>query len=164
MFVKALGAANLETADVSGGVSDLLACKDQEEIKKAKRAAYLAATALQKYAVPQFESELFQRWTCLTHSSFHISGQIELACALTCSAVATSCCACSGHSCCLQNACTHVMSCLHQDAVWYAFHQQEQGNSTSRIDDDVHGNAWLQASLMRSCRPSTPSSLRRSRK
>lgn len=57
MFTKALAAANLTTVDISPALSDLLACKDPEEIKKAKRAAYLAATALQKYAVPQFESE-----------------------------------------------------------------------------------------------------------
>ena len=50
----------LQTVDISSAVSELLACKDPEEIKKAKRAAYLAATALQKYAVPQFESEALQ--------------------------------------------------------------------------------------------------------
>ena len=60
MFTKALAAANLTAVDMTSAVSDLLACKDPEEIKKAKKAAYLAATALQKYAVPQFESEYSQ--------------------------------------------------------------------------------------------------------
>lgn len=57
MFLQVQSSADLNLVDISGGVSDLLACKDPEEIKKAKKAAFLAASALQKYAVPQFESK-----------------------------------------------------------------------------------------------------------
>ncbi len=58
------------------GLSDLLACKDPEEIKKAKKAAFLGASALQKYAVPQFESE------CCEHADWAL-----LCFALPCSAL-----------------------------------------------------------------------------
>ena len=57
MFLQVQSSANLDLVDISGGLSDLLACKDPEEIKKAKKAAFLAASALQKWAVPQFESK-----------------------------------------------------------------------------------------------------------
>lgn len=59
MFLQVQSSADpeLNLVDISGGVSDLLACKDPEEIKKAKKAAFLAASALQKFAVPQFESK-----------------------------------------------------------------------------------------------------------
>lgn len=57
MFLQVQSSANLNLVDISGGVSDLLACKDPEEIKKAKKAAFLAASALQKWAVPEFESK-----------------------------------------------------------------------------------------------------------
>lgn len=42
--------------DVAGGFSELLARKDAAAITKAKKAAFLAASAMKNFAVPELES------------------------------------------------------------------------------------------------------------
>lgn len=54
-WLAALGASGLATADVAGDLGQLLSPKDEEEAKNVKKAAYLVANALVKFAVPQLE-------------------------------------------------------------------------------------------------------------
>lgn len=54
-WLAALAGSGLATADVAGDLGLLLSAKDEEEAKNVKKAAYLVASALTKFAVPQLE-------------------------------------------------------------------------------------------------------------
>ncbi|GFR48098.1 hypothetical protein Agub_g9783 [Astrephomene gubernaculifera] len=51
----AVANSGLQQVDVNGGVADLLACKDANEILNVKKAALLAAKAMQNWVVPKVE-------------------------------------------------------------------------------------------------------------
>ena len=57
LWTAAMGSSGLAQADVSGALSELLASKDAADVQKAKKAAFLAASVMQKHAVPRLESE-----------------------------------------------------------------------------------------------------------
>ena len=57
LWSAAVQSSGLEQADVSGALSELLASKDAADVQKAKKAAFLAASVMQKHAVPRLESE-----------------------------------------------------------------------------------------------------------
>ena len=57
LWTAAVASSGLEQADVSGALSTLLASKDAADVQKAKKAAFLAASVMQKHAVPRLESE-----------------------------------------------------------------------------------------------------------
>ena len=57
LWTAAVESSGLEQADVSGALSELLASKDAADVQKAKKAAFLAASVMQKHAVPRLESE-----------------------------------------------------------------------------------------------------------
>ena len=57
LWSAAVASSGLEQADVSGALSELLASKDAADVQKAKKAAFLAASVMQKHAVPRLESE-----------------------------------------------------------------------------------------------------------
>ncbi len=48
--------AGLQEVDVGAAFSELLASKGAQEVTKAKKAAYLAASAMKNFAVPELES------------------------------------------------------------------------------------------------------------
>jgi hypothetical protein len=56
VFATALEASGVEQGDATAALSELLASKDAAEIQKAKKAAFLAASVMQKHAVPKLES------------------------------------------------------------------------------------------------------------
>ena len=56
VFASALEASGVEQGDATAALSELLASKDTAEIQKAKKAAFLAASVMQKHAVPKLES------------------------------------------------------------------------------------------------------------
>ena len=60
VWAPALEASGVAQADVSAALSELLAPKDAADIQKAKKAAFLAASVMQKRAVPELESRLAQ--------------------------------------------------------------------------------------------------------
>ena len=67
VWAPALEASGVAQADVSAALSEVLASKDAADIQKAKKAAFLAASVMQKRAVPELESKLF---TCAVHSGY----------------------------------------------------------------------------------------------
>ncbi|CAK0786832.1 hypothetical protein CVIRNUC_010046 [Coccomyxa viridis] len=56
LWTAAMGSSGLAQADVSGALSELLASKDAADVQKAKKAAFLAASIMQKHAVPRLET------------------------------------------------------------------------------------------------------------
>ncbi len=58
IWAPALDASGVAQADVSAALSELLASKDPADIHKAKKAAFLSASVMQKRAVPELESKL----------------------------------------------------------------------------------------------------------
>ena len=67
VFASALEASGVEQGDATAALSELLASKDAAEIQKAKKAAFLAASVMQKHAVPKLESaqlHMFQTNGC----------------------------------------------------------------------------------------------------
>ena len=65
VWAPALEASGVAQADVSAALSEVLASKDAADIQKAKKAAFLAASVMQKRAVPELESEPLQSATVL---------------------------------------------------------------------------------------------------
>ena len=57
VWASSLDASGVAQADVSAALSELLASKDAADIQKAKKAAFLGASVMQKRAVPELESE-----------------------------------------------------------------------------------------------------------
>ena len=57
IWAPALDASGVAQADVSAALSELLASKDPADIHKAKKAAFLSASVMQKRAVPELESK-----------------------------------------------------------------------------------------------------------
>ncbi|KAG2482945.1 hypothetical protein HYH03_018170 [Edaphochlamys debaryana] len=55
VWTQAVTDSGLEQVDISGGVADLLACKDANEVLNVKKAALLAAKAMQNWVVPKVE-------------------------------------------------------------------------------------------------------------
>ncbi|GIL93381.1 hypothetical protein Vretifemale_20793, partial [Volvox reticuliferus] len=55
VWVAALGASGMSTVDINSGIADLLAIKDSNEILNVKKAALLAAKAMQNWVVPKVE-------------------------------------------------------------------------------------------------------------
>ena len=56
LWASTLEGSSMGQADVSTALSELLASKDAADIQKAKKAAFLAASVMQKHAVPKLES------------------------------------------------------------------------------------------------------------
>ncbi|CAL5222238.1 g4572 [Coccomyxa viridis] len=56
VWAPALDASGVAQADVSAALSELLASKDPADIHKAKKAAFLSASVMQKRAVPELET------------------------------------------------------------------------------------------------------------
>lgn len=54
-WLAALAGSGLATMDMAADLAALLGPKDEEEVKNVKKAAYLVANALTKFAVPQLE-------------------------------------------------------------------------------------------------------------
>lgn len=57
VWASALDASGAAQADISAALSELLASKDAADIHKAKKAAFLGASVMQKRAVPELESK-----------------------------------------------------------------------------------------------------------
>lgn len=56
-WLAALAGSGLATLDMAADLAALLGPKDDEEVKNVKKAAYLVANALTKFAVPQLEGK-----------------------------------------------------------------------------------------------------------
>jgi hypothetical protein len=68
LWMSSLQAAELKHADVSAAFSELLASKDAADQMKAKKAAYLASSAMKNFAVPELESARLFPLCCLALS------------------------------------------------------------------------------------------------
>lgn len=85
LWSKAVEGAAVKQVDVAAALSELLATKDAGDIQKAKKAAFLAASAMKTFAVQELErvarcaSVLFLNKRALamdtTCTSAHIAGQ-----------------------------------------------------------------------------------------
>lgn len=72
VFASALKASGEEQGDATAALSELLASKDAAEIQKAKKAAFLAASVMQKHAVPKLESaQLPVTENCIEPETLH---------------------------------------------------------------------------------------------
>lgn len=58
LWSSMLQEAEVKQVDVAAAFSQLLASKGPQDITKAKKAAFLAASAMKNFAVPELESEL----------------------------------------------------------------------------------------------------------
>jgi len=55
LWAAAVGDSGLSTVDVSAGLSDVLSCKDEGEVKNVKRASFLLVNAMKGVVVPEME-------------------------------------------------------------------------------------------------------------
>lgn len=62
--------SKVETTDATAGLANVFAIKDKDEVQLLKRSAFLSATVMRSYAVPQLESE------------YHYSRDLYLVCVI----------------------------------------------------------------------------------
>lgn len=55
VWAAAVAASGLATVDVAAGLSDVLSCKDEGEVKNVKRASFLLVNAMKGVVVPEME-------------------------------------------------------------------------------------------------------------
>lgn len=68
LWAEKLKNANLQLGDITGGLSDLFAVKDKDEIMCVKKAAYLSAHVMKKVVVPKLEKVIDEEKK-VSHSS-----------------------------------------------------------------------------------------------